>query len=391
MTGCGSVTPAATRPSRWSRRRSTSISKSPARRPTRRGELGRDAPAEVLERVRRRVPRREDRRPEPLEMPVDVARDRADVVGRDDAATAVVEAAQDEDDPEMRQLVVGQPDRRAAQGVEDVVERVGVDRRGEAVADRRRADGDPGGLRPRCRPAGGRTARGRAGPWSSGRTGIAVGLRGRATPGQPSSDAWGSQSNVSVSPASSTTRTSAAGRRGARRGASSCRRPASSAATTIGTRASSSSQTVAASSRRACRSGSARRSTAARAGSAGTPSGYGPATKAVKRQRGWAIESSVTGALDEAPHVEADDGDTWRAWLEANHQTVRGAWLVTWLRQHRSGRARRQDPQSKRRSASAGLTARVAVLDDERGKLYVRAAPAAEPPGPRPTRPASNG
>ncbi len=35
-------------------------------------------------------------------------------------------------------------------------------------------------------------------------------------------------------------------------------------------------------------------------------------------------------ALDDAPYVHADDRATWRAWLEANHATARGAWLVTW-------------------------------------------------------------
>jgi uncharacterized protein YdeI (YjbR/CyaY-like superfamily) len=50
-------------------------------------------------------------------------------------------------------------------------------------------------------------------------------------------------------------------------------------------------------------------------------------------------------ALDDAPHFHADDRSTWRAWLEANHRTARGAWLVTWRR--RTGR-----------------------VDDERGKLY---------------------
>ncbi|HEU4571802.1 MAG TPA: YdeI/OmpD-associated family protein [Candidatus Limnocylindrales bacterium] len=33
-------------------------------------------------------------------------------------------------------------------------------------------------------------------------------------------------------------------------------------------------------------------------------------------------------ALDDAPHVAADDRATWRAWLAANHATARGAWLV---------------------------------------------------------------
>lgn len=39
-------------------------------------------------------------------------------------------------------------------------------------------------------------------------------------------------------------------------------------------------------------------------------------------------------ALDDAPLVPADDRETWRSWLEANHAAARGAWLVTWRRGH---------------------------------------------------------
>lgn len=35
-------------------------------------------------------------------------------------------------------------------------------------------------------------------------------------------------------------------------------------------------------------------------------------------------------ALDDAPHVQPDDATAWRAWLEANHATARGVWLVMW-------------------------------------------------------------
>ena len=34
------------------------------------------------------------------------------------------------------------------------------------------------------------------------------------------------------------------------------------------------------------------------------------------------------GAFDDAPLVEAEDRETWRAWLEANHATAAGVWLV---------------------------------------------------------------
>ena len=74
-------------------------------------------------------------------------------------------------------------------------------------------------------------------------------------------------------------------------------------------------------------------------------------------------------ALDDAPEVHADDRATWRGWLETNHVTARGAWLVTW----------------RASSSRAGLDYEAAVeealcfgwvdstggrYDDERGKLY---------------------
>jgi uncharacterized protein YdeI (YjbR/CyaY-like superfamily) len=40
------------------------------------------------------------------------------------------------------------------------------------------------------------------------------------------------------------------------------------------------------------------------------------------------------GALDEAPHVFVEDRATWRAWLEENHATAKGAWLVSWRKGH---------------------------------------------------------
>jgi uncharacterized protein YdeI (YjbR/CyaY-like superfamily) len=39
---------------------------------------------------------------------------------------------------------------------------------------------------------------------------------------------------------------------------------------------------------------------------------------------------ALVSTLDDAPLVHAEDRETWRAWLEANHATVSGVWLVTW-------------------------------------------------------------
>ena len=38
--------------------------------------------------------------------------------------------------------------------------------------------------------------------------------------------------------------------------------------------------------------------------------------------------------IQDAPLVHADDRATWRTWLEANHATASGAWLVTWRKGH---------------------------------------------------------
>jgi uncharacterized protein YdeI (YjbR/CyaY-like superfamily) len=39
--------------------------------------------------------------------------------------------------------------------------------------------------------------------------------------------------------------------------------------------------------------------------------------------------TASTRALDSAPHVEPPDRDGWRRWLERNHATARGVWLVS--------------------------------------------------------------
>lgn len=38
--------------------------------------------------------------------------------------------------------------------------------------------------------------------------------------------------------------------------------------------------------------------------------------------------------FEDAPHVHAEDRAAWRAWLEANHATTTGAWLVSWRTGH---------------------------------------------------------
>lgn len=74
-------------------------------------------------------------------------------------------------------------------------------------------------------------------------------------------------------------------------------------------------------------------------------------------------------AIDDAPEVHVDDRDSWRAWLEANHATVRGAWLVTW--RSASGRPSLDYGAAVEEALCFGwIDSRGGAVDDERSKLY---------------------
>lgn len=73
--------------------------------------------------------------------------------------------------------------------------------------------------------------------------------------------------------------------------------------------------------------------------------------------------------LEDAPEVHADDRATWRAWLEANHATARGAWLVTW--RPRSGRVSLDYEGAIEEALCFGwVDSTGGHLDEDRGKLY---------------------
>ena len=74
-------------------------------------------------------------------------------------------------------------------------------------------------------------------------------------------------------------------------------------------------------------------------------------------------------ALADAPLVHADDRATWRAWLEANHATAAGVWLVTW--RTRSGRTRIHYEAAIEEALCFGwVDSTGGYLDDERSKQY---------------------
>jgi uncharacterized protein YdeI (YjbR/CyaY-like superfamily) len=75
------------------------------------------------------------------------------------------------------------------------------------------------------------------------------------------------------------------------------------------------------------------------------------------------------GAFDDAPEVQPADREAWRRWLEANHATARGVWLVSWR------------PSSKRTNLDyeaaveealcfGWVDSRGGKVDEQRTKLY---------------------
>jgi uncharacterized protein YdeI (YjbR/CyaY-like superfamily) len=89
----------------------------------------------------------------------------------------------------------------------------------------------------------------------------------------------------------------------------------------------------------------------------------GPSRRIIEPLRVQAVDG-----LDK-PQVTADDRATWRAWLEANHATARGAWLVTW--RPRSGRQGLDYGEAVEEALCFGwVDSTAGTVDDERGKLY---------------------
>jgi uncharacterized protein YdeI (YjbR/CyaY-like superfamily) len=75
------------------------------------------------------------------------------------------------------------------------------------------------------------------------------------------------------------------------------------------------------------------------------------------------------GSLQDAPKIQFDDRMSWRAWLEANHATAAGVWLVTW--RARSGRTALPYEAAVEEALCFGwVDSQGGALDDERGQLY---------------------
>jgi uncharacterized protein YdeI (YjbR/CyaY-like superfamily) len=74
------------------------------------------------------------------------------------------------------------------------------------------------------------------------------------------------------------------------------------------------------------------------------------------------------GAFDDAPSVETADRATWRGWLEANHATAKGVWLVSWRRGH--GTPIDYGEAVEEALCFGWVDSRGEVLDERRSRLY---------------------
>jgi len=71
-------------------------------------------------------------------------------------------------------------------------------------------------------------------------------------------------------------------------------------------------------------------------------------------------------ALDRAPHVEFDSRQQWRAWLEANHASATGVWLVF----PRRGRTANYEPAVEEALCFGWIDGQAGLVDELRSKLY---------------------
>ena len=76
----------------------------------------------------------------------------------------------------------------------------------------------------------------------------------------------------------------------------------------------------------------------------------------------------LVGAFDDAPVVHAESRASWRAWLEANHATAPGVWLVSWRR----GRGPRVEYEDAVEEALCfgWIDSQGGNLDEERSRQY---------------------
>jgi uncharacterized protein YdeI (YjbR/CyaY-like superfamily) len=74
------------------------------------------------------------------------------------------------------------------------------------------------------------------------------------------------------------------------------------------------------------------------------------------------------GAMADAPHVFVEDRAAWRAWLEANHATASGVWLVSWRKGH--GPRIEYEAAVEEALCFGWIDSQGGVLDERRARQY---------------------
>ncbi|NUU17293.1 hypothetical protein HP550_08520 [Cellulomonas humilata] len=77
----------------------------------------------------------------------------------------------------------------------------------------------------------------------------------------------------------------------------------------------------------------------------------------------------MAGSMDDAPRVQPESIEEWREWLRAHHDTVPGAWLVSW--KSATGRPTLSYERAVEEALCVGwIDATSKTLDDERRMLW---------------------
>ena len=75
--------------------------------------------------------------------------------------------------------------------------------------------------------------------------------------------------------------------------------------------------------------------------------------------------------LDDKPMVEVYSREAWRSWLEANHSTSQGVWMVTARARRGAAAALEYEAAVEEALCFGWVDSTAGVVDDERGKIYM--------------------
>ena len=78
----------------------------------------------------------------------------------------------------------------------------------------------------------------------------------------------------------------------------------------------------------------------------------------------------MSSPLDSRPMVEVYDRAAWRAWLEANHASSKGVWMVTWRARKGAAAGVEYEAAVEEALCFGWVDSTTGVVDELRGKIY---------------------